>query len=246
MSLLQLPSDIYCLVWSPHRFPSFSGQLFYKLTLTFHWANFIQNWLTRFDLISNVSFLSARLSAELWETEETLSTVRRSGPPSPLYQTIPRPPSTSPSKASPLSKRLSRSFVHRVQGQQAGALDSPPPVVNKLSSSGQISSHPSTARTKVETLKHSSSSAETSGSPSRSSRFQTNTAGGAAAHMSSNCRPLKKCDLFPQGKEDDNSRLVSRSRSISGLSHSSNNHARSLSATRKSKTHSTTVPVGTV
>lgn len=172
--------------------------------------------------------------------------MRRSGPPSPLHQTIPRPPSTSLSKASPLSKRLNRSFVHRVQGQQAGASDSAPPAFNKICFSGPISSHQSTDKTKVERLKQSSSSAETSRSPSRSSRFQTNTAGGAAAHMPSNCRPWKKCDLFPQGKEDENSRLASRSRSISGLRHRSNSSDRSLSATRKSKTHSTTVPVGTV
>lgn len=195
--------------------------------------------------------------------------MRGSKPPSPLYQTIPRPPSTSPSKPSPLSKRLNRSFVHRFQGQQAGSSDSPPPelrktpVFNKLTSSGHISSHPrspssscGTDKTKVETLKQTRSSAETSRSSSDSGRFQTSTAGGAAAHvthLSSNCRPWKKCDLFPQGKEDENSKLASRSRSISSLgqqcskgSRRSSNSGRSTSVARKSKTHSTTVPVGTV
>lgn len=196
--------------------------------------------------------------------------MRRSRPPSPLCQTIPRPPSTSPSKASPLSKRLNRSFVPRVQGQHTGASGSPSPeitktpVFNKITSSGHISSRSSssfssraTDKTKVETPKQCRSFAETSKSPSRSSTFQTNTAGGAAAHVthrSSNYRSRKKCDLFPQEREDGNSRLACRSRSISGLgpqcstgSHSSNRNDRSTSATSKSKTqNSTTVPVGTV
>lgn len=195
--------------------------------------------------------------------------MRRTGPPSPLYQSMPRPPSSSPSKASSLTKRPNRSFVHRVQGQQAGASDSPPPEIrktplfNKLSSPGQRSSPPSslfsscaTDKIKVETQKESSCSAGTSRTPAHSSRFQTNNVGGAAAHLShlsSNFRPWKKLDLFPQGTEDENSRLASRSRSIGGLSQQcstgsprSNSNDRSMPATRKSKTCSTTVPVGTL
>lgn len=212
-------------------------------------------------------FLSARLSADLWETEETINTVKRTRPPSrSLCPNQPRPPSSSPSKASSLTKRPNRSFVHQLQGQQAGTSDSPPPemrktpVLNKLSSPGQrnssLFSSCATDKIKVEIQKQSSSSAETSRTLSGSGRFQTNNAGGPAAHLghlSSDRRPWKKWDLFPQGTEYENSRLASRSRSIGGLSQqcstgspSSNSNDRSMPATEKSKTHSMIVPVGTL
>lgn len=212
------------------------------------------------------------------ETLQPPSAVLRPRPPSPLCQTVPRPPPTASStKTSASSKRPNRSLLSGVHGQHTGALASPRPEItktplcNKISSSGHVSGHSNCSfsgsasdKTKVKITQPSQRAAAESVSdgldcrtPSHSSGFQTNTARGSMVHkphLSSDCSPGKKCDLFPRRGEDGNNRLACGPKNIGALSprcgtgsHSSNSTDRSVSATRKSKRqNSTSAPVGMV
>lgn len=210
------------------------------------------------------------------ETLQPPSTVLRPRPPSPLCQTVPRPPPASSTKTSASSKRPNRSLLSGVHGQHTGASPRPEitgktPLCNKISSSGNVSSHShcsfsgsASDKTKVKITQPSQRPAAESVSDSLDCRtsshsggFQTNTARGPAVHkphLSSNCSPGKKCDLFPRRGEDGNSKLACGPENIGALSphcgagnHSSNSNDRSVSATRKSKRqNSTSAPVGMV
>lgn len=211
------------------------------------------------------------------ETLQPPSTVLRPRPPSPLCQTVPRPPPASLTKTSASSKRPNRSLLSGVHGHHTGASASPRPEItktplcNKISASGHVSSHSNCSfsgsasdKTKVKITQPSPCPAAESVSdgldcrtPSHSGGVQTNTARGSAVHkphLSSDCSPGKKCDLFPRRGEDGNSRLACGLKNIGTLSphcgagsHSSDSNDRSVSATRKSKRqNSTSAPVGMV